>query len=68
MNQTIRFLTPAEMAAEGRMSDATWHRNWRYDPRVLEKLIWLSARRLGMRASDWRAILAQGVRRKERRP
>ena len=55
------IITPREMAKCGRMSDATWHRNYRYDPRVLEKLIWISPRRLGMRASDWHAILGQGV-------
>jgi hypothetical protein len=53
--------TRRELAKHGRMSDATWHRNWRYDPRVVKKLIWISPRRLGMFASDWRAILSQGV-------
>ena len=59
------ILTPAEMAKDARISKATWHRRWRYDPRVVKALIRLSPRRHGMRQRKWRAILAEGVRPKD---
>jgi hypothetical protein len=43
------------MAADGRMSEATWYRNYRYHPDL--KIIWISPRRIGARFSNWRRVL-----------
>jgi hypothetical protein len=50
-------LSPAEMARDGDMSDATWRRNYRHHPDL--EIIQISPRRIGARQSNWRAVLGK---------
>jgi hypothetical protein len=56
------LLGPDDMASDANISTTTWSRTWRRDPRVVAELIHVSTRRIGMRRSAWRRILAEGVR------
>jgi hypothetical protein len=43
------------MADDAGISLATWHRNFRYDPRL--KILQMTPRRIGARQSNWRQVL-----------
>ena len=49
------ILSPAKMAADGDMSEATWYATIGTIPRL--KIIQVSPRRIGARHSNWRQVL-----------
>jgi hypothetical protein len=51
------ILSPAEMATDGNISEATWYRNYRYHPKL--RIIQISPRRIGARQSNWRQVLEE---------
>jgi hypothetical protein len=51
------IVSPAWMADDADISEATWYRNYRYHPKL--KIIQISPRRIGARLSNWRQVVAE---------